>query len=129
MKDLVGSALLVSGDLRRRGGLGAPILQEESDTSKIFHLKKRLVETLSRLFTFILSDKYAYAWTWANSPSVTRGRARKATGITVFMMSSFSENKDRSHFDDTLRLKADRQRLQSQPTLTSQRQEPVLDPL
>ena len=55
MKDLVGSALLVSGDLRRRGGLGAPILQEESDTSKIFHLKK---DWLRFCQDFLPSDKY-----------------------------------------------------------------------
>ena len=40
MKDLVGGTLLVSGDLSRSSGLGAPILQEESDAAKIFHLQK-----------------------------------------------------------------------------------------
>ena len=64
-----------------------------------------MTETLARLFTFTFIVRKV--WTWANSPSVPRGRARarRATGITVFMMSSFSENKDGSHFDDTLRLK------------------------
>ena len=47
MKDLIGSALLVSGDLRSCSWLRAPILQEESDSSKIFHLQKGL-ETMSR---------------------------------------------------------------------------------
>lgn len=40
MKDLVGGALLVSGDLSRSSGLRASILQEESDAAKIFHLQK-----------------------------------------------------------------------------------------
>ena len=45
MNDLIGSALLISGDLRSSSWLRAPILQEESDTAKILHLQKDL-ETL-----------------------------------------------------------------------------------
>ena len=42
--------------------------------------------------------------TWANSASVRRGRARRATGITVFMISLLFSESEESHFGDTFGL-------------------------
>ena len=46
MKDLVGSALLVSGDLTSGGRLWTAVLEEESDATEIFHLHQ-VVEDLT----------------------------------------------------------------------------------
>ena len=67
--------------------------------------------------------------TWANSDIVRRGKARRATGITAFIMSFLHRIKIVVSLMTRFRLATTRQRVPSQPALTSQRQEPVMDPL